>query len=245
MKKYTYNNTSSNIYHKVIKKFLTKLLNASFEKCLDGLGRNLYENTYLLVPVPFGRFLVPMFKTVSRYQPCSHDWIEVWVCSENVQFQNALLCFRSDWSHHPWPKLLWTHINTASDEQRRTANVKLGYGYGYGYELNIVHMFHSKNAGRSLPLHYCIHQRQSQTRQSFIISLAVIPILGVQCIYTWSLKSCSSPGYSGKVSGALPNGETVHSGTAPSSLHVLNTLQLNFLCTRFLIECWKRALLMR
>lgn len=164
---------------------------------------------------------------------------------KKVQFQNALLCFRSDWSHHPWPKLLWTHINTASDEQRRTANVKLGYGYGYGYELNIVHMFHTKNAGRSPTLHYCIHQRQSQTRQSFIISLAVIPILGVQCIYTWSLKSCSSPGYSGKVSGALPNGETVHSGTAPSSLHVLNTLQLNFLCTRFLIECWKRALLMR
>lgn len=93
MKKYTYNNTSSNIYHKVMKNFLTKLLNASFEKCLDGLGRNLYKNTYLLVPVPFGRFLVPMFKTVSRYQPCSPDWIEVWVCSEKSSISECSFVF--------------------------------------------------------------------------------------------------------------------------------------------------------
>lgn len=115
------------------------------------------------------------------------------------------------------------HINSIRSEQGRNTNDKVGFGKNRAL---CICSLHTKNVGVAPSTTACIHQRQSQTRQSFIISLAVIPILGrVQCIYTtWSRKSCSSSsGNNGEKSVVLLNGEQFAAAAASATAGTLSS----------------------
>lgn len=115
------------------------------------------------------------------------------------------------------------HINSIRSEQGRNTNDKVGFGKNRAL---CICSPYKERRGRSFHYCCCIHQRQSQTRQSFIISLAVIPILRrVQCIYTtWSRKSCSSSsGNNGEKSVVLLNGEQFAAAAASAAAGTLSS----------------------
>lgn len=147
---------------------------------------------------------------------------------KKVQFQDALLCFRSGWSHHH-PCLACCTVSGTHQQHPIRTREKHKRQSRVRQESSIVHMFSPYKERRGRSFHFCcccIHQRQSQTRQSFIISLAVIPILGrVQCIYTtWSRKSCSSSsGNNGEKSVVLLNGEQFAAAAAASAAGTLSS----------------------